>query len=668
MSATQPIATDSSSDARAREQAFASVKLTPPLVLTIALMFIIASDDQVEASESSQIQSVLGHNDELLGFASAYVRHVSLQDFLARAAQGLSRTDKICILSNVCDAMLADGIVREMEQKTFDLLRAALGIKSQDFARYRATLQRKNDTSVLGAYRPQAASTSMTPHLALAVSVLYMMSADGSIDKHEIGRLETLVVAFGGLQRIAVGYVKKTNRERFFQEAAHTLNAEQKFLIALNVYDTMTSDGVVAVAEDKIFQAMLDAFGMTSDEFAPHAHVLEAKNLKPFDLRKTKVAQLFDAKLTSEEKTHAAQRTDAPESVGQMVSRTMQDNVQSMEQAIGASGNVVQIQNNALGQLNVQPIEAANDPTHRESVDGGAFTDSRVTLDAEAASVNRQTLDAESAGLNRQTLDAAAAQLNRQTLDADPSALNRQTLDGESYGVNRQSLGAFEVRLDHLAGEIDALYDQLLAFEQQNKKWLSIGQAFREEEEKNRAPLPAATDLASRVQIAPTDESLNLQTLPESTGWLNRQKMFAALPFGATALAPEQTQPQAIEQTEAAGDANRSMQLEVQTPTHTQTQAHVQTQAHEQTRAHTPGQTLSNKPSRFVSSRPGSHGRASITGARLGIKESLIAFAFTLCVSNFGVAKDPGHRAVSGVLVKASHGAHESNVADVGGP
>lgn len=519
MSATQPVATDSSPDARAREQAFASVKLTPPLVLTIALMFIIASDGQVEASESSQIQSVLGHNDELLQFASAYVRHVSLQDFLARAAQGLSRTDKICILSNVCDTMLADGIVREMEQKTFDLLRAALGIKSQDFARYRATLQRKNDTSVLGAYRPQAASTSMTPHLALAVSVLYMMSADGSIDKHEIGRLETLVVAFGGLQRIAVGYVKKTNRERFFQEAAHTLNAEQKFLIALNVYDTMTSDGVVAVAEDKIFQTLLDAFGITSDEFAPHAHVLEAKNLKPFDLRKTKVAQLFDAKLTSEEKTHATQRTDAPESVGQMVSRTMQDNVQSMAQAIGASGNVVQIQNNALGQLNVQPIEAANDPTHRESVDGGAFADSRITLDAEAASVNRQTLDGD------------AAQLNRQTWAADPSALNRQTLDGEPLGVNRQSLGAFEVRMDHLAGEIEALYDQLLAFEQQNKKWLSIGQAFREEEEKNRAPLPAATDLASRAQIAPSDESLNLQTLPESTGWLNRQKNLGSVAF-----------------------------------------------------------------------------------------------------------------------------------------
>ena len=244
--------------------------------------------------------------------------------------------------------------------------------------------------------------------------------------------------------------------------------------------------------------------------------------------------------------------------------------------------------------------------------------------------------------------------------------------------MNRQSLGAFEVRMDHLAGEIEALYDQLLAFEQQNKKWLSIGQAFREEEEKNRAPLPAATDLASRAQIAPSDESLNLQTLPESTGWLNRQKIWAALPFAAQAFAPEQTQALALEQTQTTGDPNHSMQLEVQTPSHSQTQTHTQIETHaptqtheethEQTHAHTPGQTLSNKLSRFVSSRPRAHGWASITGARLGIKESLIAFAFTLCVSNFGVAKDPGHRAASGVLVKASHGAHESSVADVGGP
>ena len=183
---------------------FASIKLTPPLVLTIGLMYIIASDGEVDAAESSQIQSVIGHNEELVHFASEYVRSVPLAVFLSRARQGMSREDRLCILSNVCDAMLADGVVHEVEQKTFDLLRSAFGIPPQEFAPHSDTLQLKNDKSVLGPFRPNATGVSMTPHLALAASVLCMMSADGSIDKHEIGRLETLVVEFGGLQRIAV--------------------------------------------------------------------------------------------------------------------------------------------------------------------------------------------------------------------------------------------------------------------------------------------------------------------------------------------------------------------------------------------------------------------------------------------------------------------------------
>ena len=51
-----------------------STTLSPALVLAVALLYMMAADGQIEEAESSQLQSVVGSNDELLGSALAYVQ------------------------------------------------------------------------------------------------------------------------------------------------------------------------------------------------------------------------------------------------------------------------------------------------------------------------------------------------------------------------------------------------------------------------------------------------------------------------------------------------------------------------------------------------------------------------------------------------------------------
>ena len=98
---------------------FDHIDLSPPLVLAAALMYMMASDGEIKESESSQLQSVLGGNDELVACAASYVQSVPLETFLLEAADSLSGLDKLCILTNVCDSFLADGSADDEELKLF---------------------------------------------------------------------------------------------------------------------------------------------------------------------------------------------------------------------------------------------------------------------------------------------------------------------------------------------------------------------------------------------------------------------------------------------------------------------------------------------------------------------------------------------------------------------
>ena len=90
----------------------------------------------------------------------------------------------------------------------------------------------------------------------------------------------------------------------------------------MNVYDTMTSDGVIAVVEDKIFSALQKAFGVNEREFTEHVQVLEDKNFKPFDLRKVNVDHLFEMVDREQMMLHAKDSDSEHASLGEMVSQT----------------------------------------------------------------------------------------------------------------------------------------------------------------------------------------------------------------------------------------------------------------------------------------------------------------------------------------------------------
>ena len=348
---------------------FEHIDLTPSLVLAAALMYMMTADGVIKDSESSQLQSVLGGNDELLACAASYVQSVPLDTFLTEAADSLSSLDKLCILTNVCDSFLADGQADDSELILFSRICEAFGFDEAAFDSHLKTIQIKNNKSVLGRYNLAAAmhpqgKGPFSNHLAMAACIVYMMAADGNIGTEEIGRLQAAIGEYDGLQSVALKYVVKVKSGQFLKDIAPTLNADVKLMILTNVCDTLLSDGVVDAAEKKLFMGMLTAFGYSEKTFRSFYETLHLKNVKSFDLADfadSSAAQVFrSTQYQASQAAFNAAHAGEGEQIGSVIHRTLEENIASVTQNAGGEDNVHTMTDNANNRQNIQKVSAGS--------------------------------------------------------------------------------------------------------------------------------------------------------------------------------------------------------------------------------------------------------------------------------------------------------------------
>lgn len=135
----------------------------------------------------------------------------------------------------------------------------------------------------------EAQPEEITPQFALAASLIYSSAADGEMDPEEVGQLLAIMggqaqgggFGFSGDARAmlerAMKYVRRTPVSQFVQDAAPKLGDAQKFAILLNVLDSMLSDGQPEPEEQKVFNAMMQAWGIEEARFAPFFQVITLK-------------------------------------------------------------------------------------------------------------------------------------------------------------------------------------------------------------------------------------------------------------------------------------------------------------------------------------------------------------------------------------------------------
>ena len=206
----------------------------------------------------------------------------------------------------------------------------------------------------------------------MAVSIVYMMSADGNIGQEEIGQLETMIGEFEGLQQYALQFVRKVKRSDFLSQAKLALDKQQRLCVLLNVCDSMMSDESVGMLEDKLFMSMLDAFSVKESAFKKYYEVLELKNIKPFDVSDFEYCIEHIRTLSQQEqKGIVVEGLDEQSEVGVGIQRTMDSNTEKVTNDFGSSDDIHKVQENATHELEKQRfLEIKVDPNLQKVLSG----------------------------------------------------------------------------------------------------------------------------------------------------------------------------------------------------------------------------------------------------------------------------------------------------------
>jgi uncharacterized tellurite resistance protein B-like protein len=125
-------------------------KLSPRMALAVGLLYMMASDGQIEEEEIGQLQSVVGGDRGLLETAVKYWRAVKFDQFLQAAPGVLNEAQRLCLLVNACDSLLADGVAAPQEQAMFGQLLNAMAVSEDQFRPYFQAIAVKNNRSVFG--------------------------------------------------------------------------------------------------------------------------------------------------------------------------------------------------------------------------------------------------------------------------------------------------------------------------------------------------------------------------------------------------------------------------------------------------------------------------------------------------------------------------------------
>jgi len=130
----------------------------------------------------------------------------------------------------------------------------------------------------------------MTPHLAFATSLVYVMGADGEMDPEEIGHLLSVLGGASSGGTIGVGAnnkalldqairtVRTKPLDQFLQEVTPILTDAQRVCILMNLVDSALADGQPEREEQELIGKFQRSFGISDERFRPFFEAICMKN------------------------------------------------------------------------------------------------------------------------------------------------------------------------------------------------------------------------------------------------------------------------------------------------------------------------------------------------------------------------------------------------------
>jgi len=136
--------------------------MTPRLAFAVSLIYCVAIDREVDAREVGRLVSAFGDKvapdlievgasyRALFHRAVEYVQTHESDDFLAEATPLLTRDQRLCILLNMADSVLADSKAEPAERRLFAKFQQAFGIPDERLRPLFEAILLKNDLQIFG--------------------------------------------------------------------------------------------------------------------------------------------------------------------------------------------------------------------------------------------------------------------------------------------------------------------------------------------------------------------------------------------------------------------------------------------------------------------------------------------------------------------------------------
>lgn len=135
-------------------------EMTPQLAFVTGVLYMMVSSGHITAEEMGHLFSLIGGKNQkgivelskeyrtLVDNATRYRNQHSLDEFIAETASKLTYAQKMCLLLNLVDSSLSDGVAAQGERDVFNRILKGYNITEEAFAPYFQVLALKADLSI----------------------------------------------------------------------------------------------------------------------------------------------------------------------------------------------------------------------------------------------------------------------------------------------------------------------------------------------------------------------------------------------------------------------------------------------------------------------------------------------------------------------------------------
>ncbi len=134
------------------------INLTPKSSFAIALLYMATADGVLENEEITYLSTVMHGDTKVILQANKYIKNAiktgsSFDEFLRQSNEILSQEQKECIIVNLVDMMLSDGIAASNEEKLLHRIVEIYGFEETKYQEYKRLMIVKNEHNIFSSFK-----------------------------------------------------------------------------------------------------------------------------------------------------------------------------------------------------------------------------------------------------------------------------------------------------------------------------------------------------------------------------------------------------------------------------------------------------------------------------------------------------------------------------------